>query len=381
MIMKRVKDLVFDFKVFPRQEINWDHVQRIVDAMQDGTDFPPIIICRDSHRIVDGFHRTKAVDKITAGTGEIRCIEKAYASEQEFFLDAIRYNSEHGLSLTSQDRLKAIGLSESLKIDPAKVAKAMRMSIASIGKLKIAPVMSELTVGGAEHRSEAKKRIMEQFIPLVRTQAELRMAKLPPHAICEVDDLVAAGMVGLSDAIRGFDGSRDIKFETYAVQRIKGSILDYLRQNDWVPRLERQRGNATPLIESMEHPYEDGNGLEKSVHVLEQSSEAAPGAEMEASDLIEKATSFCDKTEKFIILGYYTDGLTMKQIGESLGVSESRVSQLHSSVLARMKVRMNVCPVNLELLADWLGYGMLPDDVDTVDQLRRIKEILEGMEI
>lgn len=140
MVTLKVRDLVFDHEYYPRQQVDWDHVQRIVDSIEIGAVLPPIIICKETRRIVDGWHRTKAVQRLQGDRGEIACIEKSYATQEAYFLDTIKYNSEHGLALTAKDRFRILELGEELKIDPVRTAAAMSMTTAAVGKLSVAPI-------------------------------------------------------------------------------------------------------------------------------------------------------------------------------------------------------------------------------------------------
>ncbi len=219
--------------------------------------------------------------------------------------------------------------------------------------------------------------LMERHLPLVRYIAERLLQTLPKSI--ELDDLVSAGLFGLMDAIRGFDPERGIKFKTYCSTRIRGSILDQLRSQDWVPRLVRLKAGKiekalqrltgeygrepthAELAEAleMEHSelskemreanakamfslsekwedHDDDNATEK-VDVLEDETATDPFHELNRADLLTFITRSLTHKERFIIEQYYQVGHTMREIGEMLALTESRVCQIHSNVMGRLK--------------------------------------------
>jgi RNA polymerase sigma factor for flagellar operon FliA len=232
---------------------------------------------------------------------------------------------------------------------------------------------------GADSRAlqELRNHLMERHVPLVRYIAERLLQTLPKSI--ELDDLISAGMFGLMDAIRGFDQSRGIKFKTYCSTRIRGAILDQLRSQDWVPRLVRLKATrierayqklqgefgrepthaelaqelamghdelqgeieeARPKsMYSLSEKWEDGeddSSLEK-VEVLVDRTAIDPVHELNRRDLMLFLTKSLSDKERFIISMYYEKGLTMREIGELLALTESRVCQIHSNVMNRLK--------------------------------------------
>ena len=193
----------------------------------------------------------------------------------------------------------------------------------------------------------------------------------------ELDDLVSAGLFGLMDAIRGFDASRGIKFKTYCSTRIRGAILDQLRSQDWVPRLvrlkasridralqrltaeygrepthaelarvlEMEHGDLVQEIQeskaktmfSLSEKWEDDDGAVEKVEILEDKTATDPVHEMNRRDLMLFITRALTHKERFIIEQYYQYGHTMREIGEMLALTESRVCQIHSNVMSRLK--------------------------------------------
>jgi RNA polymerase sigma factor for flagellar operon FliA len=219
--------------------------------------------------------------------------------------------------------------------------------------------------------------LMERHYPLVRYIAERLLQTLPKSI--ELDDLVSAGLFGLMDAIRGFDPSRGIKFKTYCTTRIRGSILDQLRSQDWVPRLVRIKASRIEkalqrltgeygrepthtelaaalemehgeLVEELEQANakaifslsekwedrDDDSSVEK-VDVLEDRKATDPIGELHRRDVMNFMTRSLTHKERFIIEQYYQVGHTMREIGEMLALTESRVCQIHSNVMGRLK--------------------------------------------
>ncbi len=219
--------------------------------------------------------------------------------------------------------------------------------------------------------------LMERHYPLVKYIAERLLQTLPKSI--ELDDLISAGLFGLMDAIRGFDASRGIKFKTYCTTRIRGSILDQLRSQDWVPRLVRLKaGKIDKALQRLTGEYgrepthaelasrlemehgelskeminanaktmfslsekwedrDDDSSMEK-VDVLEDRKATDPIGELNRRDLLNYVTRSLTHKERFIIEQYYRVGHTMREIGEMLALTESRVCQIHSNVMGRLK--------------------------------------------
>jgi RNA polymerase sigma factor for flagellar operon FliA len=224
---------------------------------------------------------------------------------------------------------------------------------------------------------ELRNRLVEMYLPLVKYNGERIWARLPEGV--ELDDLVSAGVFGLMDAIDAFDLSRGVKFETYCVPRIRGAMLDELRTMDWVPRLVRSKAsklneaiktlearlgrspNEPELAAQMGIPLEelekmilDANAVNlislnkkwyetdsykdvREIDILEDKKGEDPTRRIQKNDLMRLVTKGLNRNERLIIILYYYEELTMKEIGATLDLSESRVSQMHSSIVQRLQ--------------------------------------------
>lgn len=231
------------------------------------------------------------------------------------------------------------------------------------------------------HDDQYRNILMEHYRPLVKYSAERLHSKLPDKV--ELDDLISAGTFGLIDAIDAYDPERGVKFETYCSPRIRGSILDELRSMDWVPRLVRSRasqlGKATAALEthlgrkptveetakkmklnkndfdrlrrdanavslvSLDTKYNDGESEKdiREIDIIKDNRSEDPMTEAQKRDLKELLSKGLTRAERLIIVLYYYEEMTMKEIGATLDLSESRVSQMHSSIVARLKAQLN----------------------------------------
>ncbi len=230
------------------------------------------------------------------------------------------------------------------------------------------------------HRKAFKNQLIELYFPLVRSVAERMVMTLP--ASVEVDDLISMGTFGLIEAIDRYDLERGILFKTYAVNRIRGAILDELRAQDWVPRLVRYKANKVDrmggrmqsalgrdatifeMAEVLELEVADYQKMEKdakAVSMLSLSDERAGGSddggsrmmdlvkdhrgedptiEVHKSDLRALATKSLNKKEKIVVTLYYFEQLSMKEIAKVLGLTESRVCQIHSKVIEKLRTSL-----------------------------------------
>lgn len=218
-------------------------------------------------------------------------------------------------------------------------------------------------------KAETREKLIERYLPLVKLVASRLAISLPQYV--DKDDLISNGFFGLLDAIEKYDPSRGIKFETYAVVRIRGSMLDAIREQDWVPtsvrqkakqyeqtvaRLENQLGRsatdeetAAALGVTCNELYALINQLNASTIIpLEEftKTETSSNHIMNPSDHIEaeevkqalsKAIDKLPEKEKLVVSLYYHDGLTLKEISLILKLSEARISQLHTKSIFRLR--------------------------------------------
>jgi RNA polymerase sigma factor for flagellar operon FliA len=230
----------------------------------------------------------------------------------------------------------------------------------------------------------ARERLVVAYSPLVKYVAGRMASGLPTHV--EEADLISYGLVGLISAIERYEPGREIKFETYAIPRIKGAIIDELRALDWVPRSVRSRAREieranlklehqlqrAPTDEEMAGELDvsvdefqdslvqisnstiaaldelwtvsDSSGDQVSLLDTLQDPEAPdPAKVMDASELKDRvadAIARLPEREKLVIALYYYENLTLREIGEVLGVTESRISQLHTKAMLRLRSRL-----------------------------------------
>ena len=238
-----------------------------------------------------------------------------------------------------------------------------------------------------EFRRTGDKRLRDRLIvmysPLVKYVAGRLGSGLPAHV--DEGDLVSYGLLGLIGAIERYDPDRDIKFETYAIARIRGAIIDELRALDWVPRSVRSRareiersiaaleaklgraptdeeiaGKVGITVPELEDSLADiarssiaaldelwsvsGEGDQVSLlDTIEDPESVRPADALDESELREilgDSIARLPEREKLVITLYYYEELTLREIGEVLGVTESRVSQLHTKAILRLKARL-----------------------------------------
>jgi RNA polymerase sigma factor for flagellar operon FliA len=227
-----------------------------------------------------------------------------------------------------------------------------------------------------------RNALIRQYQPLVRKLAHHMMAKLP--ASVQVDDLIQVGLIGLSEALSRFESSQGVQFETFATQRIRGAMLDELRENDWMSRgsrksqkdieqalrrLEHQlgrtpieseiaqelgmglteyqtllgkvRGTQLVYIEDMSRGGEGEDGFLDHHDVADEGADpvAALGDQRLRIALV-AAIKTLPEREQFVMSMYYEQDMNLKEIAAVLGVTESRVCQLHSQSIARLRAKM-----------------------------------------
>jgi RNA polymerase sigma factor for flagellar operon FliA len=237
-----------------------------------------------------------------------------------------------------------------------------------------------------------RNRLVEHYLFLVKYSAERVGSKLPDEV--DVDDLMSAGIFGLVDAIDAFDLERGVKFETYCAPRVRGAILDELRSMDWVPRLVRHRAhkladavralevelgrlpnegeiaqrmgldaaefeklmkdaNAVSLV-SLSQTFSDSESSREvsEEDVLPDEKSIDPVVEAQKSDVRDLMKRDLSRAEQLILVLYYYEQMTMKEIGATLDLSESRVSQMHSAIIDRMRGQLGLTIAFAPLRAD-----------------------------
>jgi RNA polymerase sigma factor for flagellar operon FliA len=235
---------------------------------------------------------------------------------------------------------------------------------------------------------ETRNVLVERYLPLVRYVAERLATTLP--SFVEVDDLASMGIFGLLDAIDRFDPELGVKFKTYAMNRIRGSILDELRSLDWVPRLVRikankiekcchelqrelgreptffemsqklgmdfeeyhsmiEGGSATAIISLSEEwtDQEDNHGNRKIDLLQDDNPSGTPTHEIQLRDIRDVIAKHLSEKERIIVTLYYYEGLSMKEIAKVLNLTESRICQIHGKVIERLKEQLDRTKANL----------------------------------
>ncbi|MFO8047260.1 MAG: RNA polymerase sigma factor FliA [Halomonas sp.] len=221
-----------------------------------------------------------------------------------------------------------------------------------------------------------QNELLTQYLPLVRRQALALQVRLP--ASIELDDLIQAGTVGLLEALGRYDATQGATFATFASQRVRGAMLDELRSRDWLPRSVRR--NARAVDEAVrrleqrlgrspeEHeiasdlamdladyrqllsdtnsgqllPFEElvAEGHEQGLENLQRSTPFAELVDHEQRERLVEAIAALPEREKLLMALYYQEELNLKEIGAVLGVTESRVCQLHSQAVSRLRTRL-----------------------------------------
>lgn len=233
------------------------------------------------------------------------------------------------------------------------------------------------------HQDRASRdKLILQYAPLVKYVVGRLGMRLPSSL--ETDDLLSYGMVGLIEAVDRFDPSYGVKFETYAILRIKGEIIDSVRAMDILPRsvyrhakeietvfaelsqtlgrmptdhevasmlgiqikeYHRWLGNARWIIVSLDQPIVFSDGEQANLYdSLQDNSSKSPAEMIDKKEMVKiicNALKLLPEREQLVVSLYYNDDLTMKEIGQVLNVSESRVSQIHAKALMMLRARMH----------------------------------------
>ena len=224
---------------------------------------------------------------------------------------------------------------------------------------------------------QLRNRLIERYISIVYSRAERLWSRLPEGI--ELDDLIQVGTCGLMDAISSFDPSRGIRFEAFCLTRIQGAMQDELRAMDWAPRsirsksskmneaykmLEQRHGRRPTdqeladalgitgeelhqvyaethnlTVTSLDRTFSERDGSKdmREIDMVADRRSEDPTERLAKIDMIRTFTKGLTKTERMIVIMYYYEELTMREIGAALEISESRVSQMHSAIVERMK--------------------------------------------
>ncbi len=226
-----------------------------------------------------------------------------------------------------------------------------------------------------------REKLVGDFIPTIRYHAARIKMRVPPNI--DMDDLVSSGIVGLLDAFDRFDPSRGIKFKTYAEFRIRGTMLDYLREMDWFPRSIRQSSsrlqNAYAKLEAVlgrppeeeevakelkitvddlrkklasltglsilshDESSEEGEGSNVRHYLAEAAKNEAKEEELlrDTREVLAKAIDSLPERERHLIALYYYEDLTMREISEIFGLGEPRICQLHAQAVLRLRGKIH----------------------------------------
>jgi len=239
------------------------------------------------------------------------------------------------------------------------------------------------TMRGTGFMLNGKDALFTEYLPLVRSLAERMIVRLPDSVT--LDELISAGSIGLWDAIKKYDPSKETSFKTYAEFRIKGAMLDELRSRDWMSRGMRRKNNELAAVQEelerrlgrqpeheevasalgmeleeyfhlaqelngahvMEldaqfvgcHDDDEGNALE----MLADENAISPVEAIELAEIkriLEEAIANLSEKERLVLALYYEEGLTLKEIGEVMGYTESRISQIRTKAIVRLRAAL-----------------------------------------
>ncbi len=247
----------------------------------------------------------------------------------------------------------------------------------NLSEEEVAALWQEFVIDKPQH---VRDSLIEHYMPQVYQTAERMAAKLPDHV--NINDLIGWGTLGLIDAINRFDPDREIKFSTYCSSRISGQIIDELRRLDWIPRLVRVRVHQLErtrdalssklgripddeeIAREMEMDMdqyddflkdtrvksmvslnrkwdEDDDGELGQIEMLPDMTATNPLTELQRAEIKEIAIKGLNEKQKQVLVMYYFDNLNLKDIGDILELSESRVSQIHAQILDFLKEKFS----------------------------------------
>ncbi len=273
---------------------------------------------------------------------------------------------------------------QAISVAPEKTVaqKQMNDGLDTQETQKAVPAQSTMMHGRGDPLKGSRDEIIREYAPLIKYIAQKIAARLPANI--ELDDLISAGAIGLMDAIDKYDPTRDNKFKTYAEFRVRGAILDELRSQDWVPRsirekskmlerafskIEHEKGRPATDEEVCEElsisieeyhdllsqvrsvsllSYEDLNSFSRNdkrsaLGLSENGRSSTPYSETNVANLkklIADAIEELPEKQRLVLSLYYYEDLNLKEIGRVLEVTESRVSQLHTQAVIRLKAKL-----------------------------------------
>jgi RNA polymerase sigma factor for flagellar operon FliA len=218
--------------------------------------------------------------------------------------------------------------------------------------------MEALLREAKERDSEIPPHLKEQIVlehtPLIRYIVNRIAVRLPSHI--DLDDLHNTGVIGLMDAMEKYDPEKNCKFKTYAEFRIKGAILDQLRSLDWVPRSVRQksrrleraygeevRGISLVNLEEIRGTNADGGRTGTFADIVEDVNSENPFSSLKLAEMkqvIAQTIATLPEKERLVVSLYYYEDLNMKEIGGILGITESRVCQIHTKAVLRLRAKL-----------------------------------------
>lgn len=248
-----------------------------------------------------------------------------------------------------------------------------------------------LTFDKDRTNKENRDKLIVQYIQLIKYVVGRLRVNLPNSI--STDDITGYGVEGLIDAIERFSPSRGVRFETYAIMRIRGAIIDRIRSQDWVPRgtqrrfkkiqttivnmqlklgraptseevaaelgstkeriesaiAEMESNSMISLYDSRDSGSSDGHGLE-IIDTIQDKNATDPLAELETKDVkkeLSQALAKLPERERMILALYYHENLTLKEIGEAISISESRVCQLHAQAIMKLRKLLNSTEVTI----------------------------------
>lgn len=214
----KVGELVLDFNIYPRANIDNYNVNTIAEALTAGVELPHIIIDKKSKRVVDGFHRVRAYQKIYGDDCEVEVIEKSYRDDKQLFLDSIRYNANHGAKLDSHDRAHCSILANQLVIDDTHLADALSITVDKLSSLMVS------------HTAVGKGGLA---VPIKRTISHMRGKKLTNKQ---------------ADANKKLSGMNQSFYANQIITLIENDLLN-VGDDKLMQRLDLLRGLLNGLLE------------------------------------------------------------------------------------------------------------------------------------